>query len=156
MTTNHNNASGDGPELTAAAAGLRRWAAGAYACEAAAELLTRAFGGRFARPGNPWIAGDPGGWLWLDAEQITDTSTGALSSGERRLLAVVAALAGDRAAELGDIACGLDRPNLDLVLAAIAHAGGSHEHSDMIRTGDGTCQLVRLPSLHHWPSTTTR
>lgn len=34
---------------------LRRWAKGTYTTEAATELLLRAFNGRFAEPGNPWI-----------------------------------------------------------------------------------------------------
>jgi len=34
---------------------LRAWARGMYTTEAATELLLRAFGGKFAAPGNPWI-----------------------------------------------------------------------------------------------------
>jgi hypothetical protein len=132
-------------------AGLRRWAAGSYAYEAAVELLIRAFNGRFARPGWPWIPDTSGELSWLDADQITPGTTGALSGGERRLLAVVAALAGGQPADLSDVA-GLDRDLLDLVLAAIAHAGGSHQHSDIRPSRDGRHEYARLPSLHPWPT----
>jgi hypothetical protein len=37
------------------AAGLRDWARGMYATEAAVELLLRAFAGRFAHADQPWI-----------------------------------------------------------------------------------------------------
>jgi hypothetical protein len=134
---------------------LRRWARGSYGCEAAVELLIRAFGGRFAHPGWPWITDTSGELSWLDTDQITPQSTGALSGGERRLLAVIAALAGDgtQRLDLADIAAGLDRHLLDLVLAAIAHAGGSHQHDDIRPgSGDGRHEYVRLPSLHPWPT----
>jgi hypothetical protein len=47
----------------------------------------------------------------------------------------------------------LDRANLDLVLAAIAHAGGSHQHSDVRANKDGSMSLHPgyLDSLHAWP-----
>ena len=53
----------------------------------------------------------------------------------------------------GDIIPGLDRDVLDLVLAAIAHAGGSHEHSGFEFTEDGTpTSIVRLARLYDWPN----
>jgi hypothetical protein len=120
------------------AAGLRAWAAGMNTTAAAVELLLRACGGRFAQPGNAWICYDEqGGRYWLDSAAI-EPNIGALSSGERRLLAVVASLAdGEQqrghvtagVVDLSDVASGLDTPTLGLVLAAIAHAGGkSHLH----------------------------
>jgi hypothetical protein len=135
------------------AAGLRRWAEGSYAYEAAVELLIRAFNGRFARPGWPWIADTSGELSWLDAAQIAPDTTGALSGGERRLLAVVAALAGEQPADISEVA-GLDRDLLDLVLAAIAHAGGSHQHSDIRSGSGGRPEFARLPPLHPWPPLT--
>ena len=43
--------------------GLRRWARGAYAEEAAVELLVRSFGGRFCSTGYPWVRRcDRPGW----------------------------------------------------------------------------------------------
>jgi hypothetical protein len=132
---------------------LRRWATGSYANEAAVELLIRAFNGRFAGPGWPWITATAGELTWLDVEQITEHSTGALSGGERRLLAVIASLAGGPPADLSEVA-GLDRHLLDLVLAAIAHASGSHQHADIRTAPDGRHTFARhpLPTLHPWPT----
>ncbi len=46
------------------------------------------------------------------------------------VLDIAAALAGDgQPVALGEAVSGLDRKHLELVLAAIAHAAGSHEHS---------------------------
>ena len=55
--------------------------------------------------------------------------------------------------DLGDTIAVLDRQNLDAVLAAIAHAGGSHQHSEIALGGNGgTADIVTLPSLHPWPT----
>lgn len=131
--------------------GLRVWARGCYADEAAVELLIRAFGGRFARDGAPWVRnGSSPGLYYLDPDAI-ETRSGGLSGGERRVLAVVAALAGDQPLhDLAGIIAGVDRPNLALILAALAHAGGSHEHVDVILTGGNRVELVDLPALVDW------
>lgn len=142
---------------TVVVAGLRAWARGSYAEEAAVELLVRAFDGRFCRDGAPWIraTGRPD-FFTLDPDQIDRFSSG-LSGGERRLLAVVAALAGDRPLDdVGGIVAGVDRAHLALILAALAHAGGSHQHSDLVMTGDGSCSFVELPALIRWPTNTAR
>jgi hypothetical protein len=53
--------------------------------------------------------------------------------------------------DLGDLAAGLDRRALTLVLAAIAHAAGSHEHR-IDRDRDGVPHPGgRLPPLVPWP-----
>lgn len=39
---------------------------------------------------------------------------------------------------LGDLVSGLDRENLDLFLAGVAHAGGSHPRSDIRFNEDGS------------------
>lgn len=131
--------------------GLRRWARGAYAEEAAVELLVRAFGGRFASVECRWVrACDRPGWFWLDGEALAH-DTAALSGGERRVLAVVGALvSGVPLPDLADILTGIDRPNLQLVLAAFAHAAGSHEQVD---TWVDCERLVyrRLGPLVGWP-----
>lgn len=133
---------------------LRAWARGMYTSEAAVELLLRAYGGRFGRPGWDWIVIDDGR-LWFDVDRLTDDAMAGLSGGERRLLDVVAALLQTRRLDLGDVTAGLDRASLSLVLAAIAHAGGSHEHSDVvIDTKAGTYRTAVLPSLYPWPPTT--
>ena len=77
---------------TAVIDGLRRWARGAYAEEAAVELLVRAFDGRFASVGYRWVRPcDRPGWYWLDGERLVD-GTGTLSGGERRVLAITGSL----------------------------------------------------------------
>jgi hypothetical protein len=124
-----------GPE----AAGLRAWARGTYPDEAAAELLIRAFGGRFATRVQPWVVPlDGSNRFWCDPSVITEYGS------ERRVLAVVAGLLGGDPVDLVDVAPGLDRANLTLVLAAIAHAGGSHQHTDW-RTGLQPGPIVPWP-----------
>lgn len=137
---------------------LRAWARGMYTTEAATELLLKAFGGKFAAPGNPWIhtSTEPEGpsqvSAWIDFAAIPD-EVGPLSGGERRFLMLAASLAEDVPVVLGDVVPGLDRENLDLVLAAIAHAGGSHQHADIRFHEDGTVTRGKglLDSLHPWP-----
>lgn len=127
---------------TITAVALRAWARGGYDTEAATELLLRALHGRFAAPGHPWIRIADGD-CWIDWSQINPATTGAYSGGERRLLAIVASLGGGRAVNLNDAIC-VDRDTLDLVLAAIAHAAGTHQH--YAYTGE------QLDTLHPWPA----
>jgi len=139
---------------------LRVWARGMYTTEAATELLLKAFGGKFAAPGNPWVhtSTEPEGpnqvRAWIDFAAIPE-EVGPLSGGERRFLMLAASLAEDVPVVLGDLVSGLDRENLDLVLAAIAHAGGSHQHSDIRIHEDGSMTRGKgyLDSLHPWPRT---
>ncbi len=136
-------------------AGLRSWAKGLYPLEAAVEILVRAFGGRFAAPGQPWIQPcDQPGWWWLDVTMLVDDQIGHLSGGEQRVLRIVASLAGGAPVSLADNLPGLDRELTDLVLAGLAHANGSHEHPDLrIDHARGVAVLNgRLPSLHPWPA----
>ncbi len=56
---------------------------------------------------------------------------------------------------LHDALPGLDRRNADLVLAAVAHAAGTHEHRDVIAGGALGNDDGSLPSLHPWPATGT-
>ena len=132
---------------------LRAWAAGSYADSAAVELLALAFGVCFARSGHPWIGTDAAGRTWLDGDALRAAS--GLSGGERRVLALVAALIDEQAVEIVDVASGLDRHHLDLVLAALAHAGGSHEHTAVVLDPDGTAHLSTPGSLHPWPTAET-
>ena len=133
---------------------LRSWAAGSLPLTAAVELLTRCFDGRFAAASQPWIRVEPNSWTWLDDQDLA-ASLGSLSGGERRVLTVVAALAdstGTRRIDLTDVVTGIDRENLDLVLAALAHAAGFHEHAGLeVSEPTRTARLVRLPSLRAWP-----
>ena len=133
---------------------LREWARGLHALVAATELLIRAYGGVFAKAGNPWILTEEGEnqKSWIDFEQIPNHIDG-LSGGERRLLMLAASIADvGVSVELGDAVNGLDRQALDLVLAAVAHAGGSHEHSEFMMNQAGEAVgIKKLPSLHPWP-----
>lgn len=141
------------PPAAAIHASLRGWARGAYVDEAAVELLIRSFDGRFAVPGWPWIAPrERPGEYWLDADAI-NPATGRLSGGEQRVLAVVAALAGSQPLErsLADVMSGVDRDNQTLILAALSHAGGSHEHNDYQRHIDGTYTIIKAGALFSWP-----
>lgn len=134
---------------------LRSWARGNYAAEAAVELLIRAFAGRFARRHQPWIVTERDDRVWLDAECLR-ANLGTLSSGERRVLSVAAALAGSMPPiDLADVVC-VDRDHLDLILAAFAHAGGSHEHATLIPGSPaGSVRLARPGPLHPWPTDTS-
>ncbi|MCQ6270990.1 hypothetical protein M8J71_10895 [Pseudarthrobacter sp. R1] len=139
---------------------LRAWARGSYnTIEAATELLLRAFGGRYATPGNSWvhISEDPEGphkvRAWIDFESIPE-EVGVLSGRERPSLLIAASIAENVPVVLGEVVPGLDRENPDLVLAGIARAGGSHQHSDIRETPDGSMTLRPgyLDSLHPWPN----
>lgn len=138
------------------ASDLRIWAGGIYGLQAGVELLLRAYGGRFAQPGYGWIQWseenqrieDPGNW-YLETDELTNN--GALSGGEQRLLNIVASLCDVHPMDLSDVA-GLDRAILSLVLAAVAHAGGSHEQSELVWDAAGHGQHVLLGSLYPWPN----
>ena len=132
---------------------LRTWAAGSHPLAAAVELLICAFDGRFARADRAWIRIEPNGYVWLDAD-VLHAGLGPLSGGERRVLEVVCALADDRPIHLADTLAGLDRNHLDLVLAACAHAAGSHEHAELAADPDTDTGRIRvLGSAHPWPRT---
>ena len=144
--------------MSVAFAGLRSWAKGLYPLEAAVEILLRAFDGRFATPGNPRIQPcDQPGWWWLDVPRLAQDEIGHLSGGEQRLLRIIASLAGGEPVSLAENVPGLDRELTDLVLAAIAHANGSHEHTySRIDHALGVAfPNGRLPSLHPWPARPT-
>ena len=112
-----------------AAGDLRAWAKGSYATEAAVELLLGACHGRLAEPGWPWLPSSRGR-IWLDATQIA-TATGGLSAGEVRILSIIESLViGAPLHDLAGLPAGLDPRTLDLVLAALRHAGGGREPLD--------------------------
>lgn len=131
---------------------LRAWAAGSHPLVAATELLIRAFDGRFAQPSNPWVMRvEHGQSAWIDFENIP-AFVGGLSGGERRFLMLAASLADSEVSiQLGELIPGLDRDLLVLVLAAIAHAGGSHEQSGIVDRENGSPRIQMLPSLYPWP-----
>lgn len=106
---------------------LRAWAEGNYALEAATELLIRGYRGRYAQSGNTWIK-NRNGRTWIDFNDMASSMASSLG-GEKRFLLLVASIGTDAPVVLGDLVSGLNRELLDLVLAAIAHAGGSHGQS---------------------------
>ena len=141
-------------ETTNRAEGLRAWAAGMYTLAAAAELLIH-YGSPLLN--GPWVEYDPDRErYWFNTVTVAEEA-GYLSGGERRVLDIAASLASDeRPIALGDAVSGLDRKPLELVLAAIAHAAGSHEHSAAVTKegADGVPRMVRidrLGSLYPWP-----
>ncbi|WP_448609477.1 hypothetical protein [Geodermatophilus sp. URMC 60] len=113
---------------------LLRAAVGDYSAEAAVLLLANAghWLPELRRAGLICLLGDvDGGGLWaqvawpdLDAALRAGRIGG--SSGQLRLLRAAASLADGQPVDLGDLAAGLDRDGLALLLAAVAHAGGSH------------------------------
>lgn len=133
---------------------LRQWAKGSYLQEAGTELLLRAFGGRFAGPGQPWIYSLTSGRPYIDFAAIPEhANSGAYSGGERRFL-LLAASFGEAGVpiDLPDILSGLDREIIVLTLAAVSHAAGSHQHSGLIFDEDGTpLGYTDLTALYPWP-----
>ena len=135
-------------------AGLRAWAKGIYHTEAAVELLIR---GGWAHLGHPWIDEcDPDGtdsppMFWVDWD-VLDYEMGVYSGGEQRFLTVVVMLGKDKL----DVS-GLDRDKVELILAAIAHAAGTHEgrRTEVVPQPGGGMTLEFGPaytSLHPWPA----
>ena len=85
---------------------LRAWARGLYTTEAATALIIRAFNGRFATTGQPWIKPTDHGY-WIDFDAIPD-HLGAVSGGEQRLLRIAASIgSSDPLINLGDEITGL-------------------------------------------------
>ncbi|MGX5653887.1 hypothetical protein ACWKWC_03860 [Geodermatophilus nigrescens] len=89
-------------------------------------------------------------WPDIDGALRMGTITGNTS--QRGILQAAASIADGHPVDLGDLAAGLDRHGLTLVLAAIAHAAGSHEHRHTPRDHDGVPHPEdRLPPLMPWP-----
>jgi hypothetical protein len=129
---------------------LREWAKGTYTTEAGTELLLRAFGGRFAQPGRPWVNTEDPESPWIDFDAIPD-NIGGFSGGEKRFLLIAASLGGGTPVALSDALPGLDRTVMELVLAAVAHAAGTHQQSDVIEAPGGSMSFQKLDSLYPWP-----
>jgi len=123
---------------------LLRAAVGDYALEAAVLLLAEsghwlpqlqaagliaiALDGD-AADGGPWAA-----IQWSDVDRAVRGGGIPGGSGQLRLLRAAASLADGQPVDLADLTAGVDRAELTLLLAAVAHAAGSHEHS---AHGDG-------------------
>ncbi|CCH86258.1 conserved protein of unknown function [Modestobacter italicus] len=89
-------------------------------------------------------------WPDLDGALRIGTITGR--SSDHQVLRAAASIADGHPVDLGDLATGLDRHALTLVLAAIAHAAGSHEPRSITHVPDGVPHPGdRLPPLVPWP-----
>lgn len=109
--------------MTATDAGLREWAEGLPAHEAAVELLVGACNG--ALSDGPWVRTHDQGNTWFDPKVAT-AEAGYLGGGERRVLSIATSLVSDdHPVDLGDAIPGLDHDELRLVLNAFAHAGSA-------------------------------
>jgi len=125
---------------------LLRAAVGDYALEAAvlllvnsghwlpllqaAGLITIALDGE--ADGGPWAAVQ-----WADLDGALRTGAIAGTGGQRRLLRAAAGLADGQPVDLADLTAGVDRRELTLLLAAVAHAAGSHEQAAVVPSPDG-------------------
>ena len=126
---------------------LRDNVAGHRAQEAAVELLIRAWQGRFAGTGNPWIRTDQH-TAWVNWDQISDDTTGALSGGERRYLAIARDLA---TGPLSEVDGGLDLTARELILGAVEHAGGAGASTYQVDHATGQVHTVDQPRHYPWP-----
>jgi hypothetical protein len=95
-------------------------------------------------PGIAWAA-----ITWTDLELALAAGRIEGSSGQLHILRAAASIADGRPVDLGDTASGLDRRYLQLLLAALSHAGGSHEHRDIDAAG---LPSGPLPPLASWPA----
>ncbi|WP_448811707.1 hypothetical protein [Agromyces bauzanensis] len=128
---------------------VRAWAGGLYPTEAGVELLIRQ--GKAIREGAPWLARH-GDLVAIDVNRLLDAA-GAWSGGERRVATIAASLLGGPAVDLSEVIPGLDRDNAALVLAAIAHANGSHEHSGVRFNDEGVpVGFFQEATLYPWPA----
>jgi hypothetical protein len=96
-----------------------------------------------------------GGELWARIEwaELDDArADGRLPSSPEGLavLRVAVSLADGRPVDLAEVAVALDRRTLGLVLAALAHAAGSHDHC--APAGQGADADLRLGPLIAWPA----
>jgi len=135
---------------------LLRAAVGDYAAEAAVLLLANDgyWPDRLGAAAMVTVETEPvGGQLWARiewAELDAALADGRLPASREELavLRVAASLADGRPVDLADVAVTLDRRTLGLVLAALAHAAGSHEHRAPVPNGSD----VRLEPLFRWPT----
>jgi hypothetical protein len=137
---------------------LLRAAVGDYAAEAAVLLLANDgyWPARLRAAGVITVEAEPvGGQLWARiewAELDAALADGRLpgSREELAVLRVAVSLADGRPVDLAEVAVALDRRTLGLVLAALAHAAGSHDHC--APAGQGADADFRLGPLIAWPA----
>lgn len=126
---------------------------GVYPIEAGAELLIRQ--GKAIREGAPWLrdVGPETGqrMVAIGPETLWVESRGWSASERRIVNLAVSLIDGEVMVNLKDAVYGLDSTNLELVLAAMAHAAGSHEATAPGRLPHGT-DSTGTPNLFPWPS----
>lgn len=113
---------------------LLRAAVGDYSAEAAVLLLVNAghWLPQLQVAGLVCLLDDVDGeglWAqvtWPEVDAALRAGTIGGSGSQLGLLRAAASLADGQPVDLGDLAAGLDRAALALLLAAVAHAGGSH------------------------------
>lgn len=130
---------------------LREWAQGLYPSEAATEMLIRA---GFAQTRRPWIVTYEPGVHGITFNTIP-CDIDAMSGGESRFLMAAASIgSGAVQVPLENIVCGIDRYYVDLILAGIAHAAGTHEGAPMhVDHQTRRCTFGDpYTSLHGWPT----
>jgi hypothetical protein len=117
---------------------LREWAKLAgFHRQAGVELLIRGYGGRFAEPGQIWITPSSNGGLKVDVDELR-SGLQELPHDKQRYLYITHTLISPWSEDDIDFLelPRLDRPELDLVLAALTYIAGEK--------GEG---------LHPWPVT---
>jgi len=133
-------------------------AVGDYAAEAGVLLLANDgyWLARLRAAGMITVEAEPvGGELWARIEwaELDDARADGRLPGSPEGLAVLrvaASLADGRPVDLAEVAVALDRRTLGLVLAALAHAAGSHDHC--APAGHGADTDLRLGPLIAWPA----
>jgi hypothetical protein len=133
-------------------------AVGDYAAEAGVLLLANDgyWLARLRAAGMITVEAEPvGGELWARIEwaELDDARADGRLPGSPEGLAVLrvaASLADGRPVDLAEVAVALDRRTLGLVLAALAHAAGSHDHC--APADHGADADLRLGPLIAWPA----
>lgn len=114
---------------------------------AAADLIAVDYDDDPAGPPTGRAAGI--GWAqiaWIEVDTAVREGRLAGATGQLRLLRAAASLADGQPVALEELAAGLDRADLTLLLAAIAHAAGSHEHPSAGGHGSVADPLVPWPA----------
>ena len=89
---------------------------------------------------------------WPDLDGALRIGTIIGRSSDQQVLRAAASIADGHPVDLGDLAAGLDRHALTLVLAAISHAAGSHDQREVAYGPDGVAHPGGpRPPLVAWP-----
>lgn len=128
---------------------VRAGVKGMYPAEAGVELLIRH--GLAIRDDAPWIT-RTGDVAHIDVDMLLDRGS-VWSGGQYRVVLIACSLIDGSTVNLSDVISGLDRTALDLVLAALSHASGSHEFADVTIGADGQLERNQPVAAFPWPPT---